>query len=70
VLTELAGLGRDGTGALTDDILRSIAVTGDPAGCARAIAALREAGADSVVLLPHGDDALEQLSLVLRGLSP
>ncbi len=60
VLTELAGLGRDGTGELSDDVVRSVAVAGDAAGCASAIEALWAAGADSVVLLVRLDDSAEQ----------
>jgi 5,10-methylenetetrahydromethanopterin reductase len=70
VLTERAGLGRDGSGALTDEILRSLAVAGDAAGCAEAIAALWAAGAESVVLLPRGDDADGQLQRVAAGVLP
>jgi 5,10-methylenetetrahydromethanopterin reductase len=70
VLTELAGLGRDGTGALTDDAVRSLTVSGDPAACAEAIGALRDAGAGSVVLLPYVGDADEQLARVAADVLP
>jgi alkanesulfonate monooxygenase SsuD/methylene tetrahydromethanopterin reductase-like flavin-dependent oxidoreductase (luciferase family) len=70
VLTELAGLGRDGSGALTDDVVRSLTVSGDPAACAEAIAALRDAGAASVVLLPYVGDADEQLARVAADVLP
>jgi 5,10-methylenetetrahydromethanopterin reductase len=58
-LTELAGLGKDG--AVDDAFVRSVAVAGDPPQCARAIEALWDAGADSVVLVPPNDDGAEQL---------
>ncbi len=58
-LTELAGLGEDG--AVDDAFVRSVAVAGDPPQCARAIEALWDAGADSVVLVPPIDDGAEQL---------
>jgi 5,10-methylenetetrahydromethanopterin reductase len=62
-LTAIAGLGEDGAAAVDDDVVRSIAIAGDPAQCARALAALWEAGADSVVVQPReGDDAEEQLA--------
>jgi 5,10-methylenetetrahydromethanopterin reductase len=61
-LTELAGIGRDGSGKLSADVVRSVAVVGDPPACAAAIAALWEAGADSVALLPREDDPAGQLA--------
>jgi alkanesulfonate monooxygenase SsuD/methylene tetrahydromethanopterin reductase-like flavin-dependent oxidoreductase (luciferase family) len=70
VLTELAGLGRDGTGPLGDDALRALTVAGDGAACAEAIAALHAAGADSVVLLPYVLDAGEQLARVAADVLP
>src|SRR6185503_8627384 len=59
---EYAGLG-DATSAadLEDDRLRSIAVAGDARDCARAIAELWVAGADSVVLVPRHEDRAEQI---------
>ena len=53
---------RAGDGPLTDDVVRSLTVAGDPAACAEAIAALRAAGADSVVLLPYVGDPDEQVA--------
>jgi alkanesulfonate monooxygenase SsuD/methylene tetrahydromethanopterin reductase-like flavin-dependent oxidoreductase (luciferase family) len=47
-----AGLGADGSGLLDDRVLRELAVAGDAADCARAIAALAAAGADTVILDP------------------
>jgi 5,10-methylenetetrahydromethanopterin reductase len=61
-LTEQAGLGRDGAGALTADVLREVCVAGTPAECAAAIEALWDAGADSVALLPATEDRAEQLA--------
>ena len=63
-LMALAGLGEDGTARpVDDDVVRALAIAGDPAQCARALQALWEAGADSVVVQPRdGDDAAEQLA--------
>lgn len=68
VLTELAGLGRDGAGPIGDDVVRSLAVAGDPPACAAAIAALHDAGADSVVLLPWLGDRHDELARVAAAL--
>ncbi|MBS1845640.1 MAG: LLM class flavin-dependent oxidoreductase, partial [Actinobacteria bacterium] len=51
-MAEQAGLGRDGSGTLSDDMLQSIAAAGSPDSCRRTIEGLWAAGADSVVLLP------------------
>jgi alkanesulfonate monooxygenase SsuD/methylene tetrahydromethanopterin reductase-like flavin-dependent oxidoreductase (luciferase family) len=46
---------------LEDDRLRALAVAGDARDCARAIAELWVAGADTVVLVPRHEDRTEQL---------
>jgi alkanesulfonate monooxygenase SsuD/methylene tetrahydromethanopterin reductase-like flavin-dependent oxidoreductase (luciferase family) len=56
-LFELAGVD-DG---LDRDRLRSLAVAGNADDCAQAIAALWEAGADSVVVVPRHEDRAEQM---------
>lgn len=70
LLTEQAGLGRAGDGELTDEIVRALTVAGDPEACAAAIAALRAAGADSVVLLPYVGDPDEQLARAAADVLP
>ena len=66
-LAELAGLA-DGT--VDDAVVRSIAVVGDPAQCARAVEALWDAGADSVVLVPPPDDGAEQIARFAAAVRP
>lgn len=60
-LAERAGLTRDGRGEFDDALLASIAAAGDAADCVRTVAGLAGAGADSVVLLPGGEDPDRQL---------
>ena len=60
-LRERAGLDAE-PGALEGDRLRSLAVAGDPRDCARAIAELWAAGADSVALVALHDAHDEQLA--------
>jgi alkanesulfonate monooxygenase SsuD/methylene tetrahydromethanopterin reductase-like flavin-dependent oxidoreductase (luciferase family) len=62
-LREHAGVG-DVTSAaeLEDDRVRALAVAGDARDCARAIAELWAAGADSVVLVPRHADRTEQIA--------
>ncbi len=60
-MAERAGLGRDGSGELGDEMLQSMAVAGAADSCARTIRGLWEAGADSVVLLPRLGDGLAQM---------
>jgi 5,10-methylenetetrahydromethanopterin reductase len=67
-LTELAGLERDG--AVDDAFVRSVAVAGDPPQCARAVQALWDAGADSVVLVPPLDDGAEQVARFAADVRP
>jgi alkanesulfonate monooxygenase SsuD/methylene tetrahydromethanopterin reductase-like flavin-dependent oxidoreductase (luciferase family) len=58
-LAELAGI--EPGAPVGDDAIRAMAVAGDPAGCAAAVAAFRDAGADSLVLLPPLDEHAQQL---------
>ncbi|MBG6237785.1 alkanesulfonate monooxygenase SsuD/methylene tetrahydromethanopterin reductase-like flavin-dependent oxidoreductase (luciferase family) [Mycetocola sp. CAN_C7] len=57
-LTEIAGLGVDGSGELTDSILQSIAIGGTPDDAVRAIAGWTDAGADTVIVVAGADDPL------------
>ena len=65
-LFELAGVdeGLDGDG------LRRLAVAGDAGDCAAMIAALWEAGADSVVVVPRHEDRALQLERFVRDVLP
>jgi 5,10-methylenetetrahydromethanopterin reductase len=56
-LTEIAGLGADGRGELTDATLASMAATGTPDDVVRAVTGWADAGATSVVLVAGGEDA-------------
>jgi 5,10-methylenetetrahydromethanopterin reductase len=60
-LREQAGLTAQTVADLEDDRLRALAVAGDARDCARAIAELWAAGADSVVLVPRHEDRADQL---------
>jgi alkanesulfonate monooxygenase SsuD/methylene tetrahydromethanopterin reductase-like flavin-dependent oxidoreductase (luciferase family) len=60
-LSEQAGIDDDAA-ALEGDRLRALGVAGDARDCARAIAELWAAGADSVVLLPRSDALDQQLA--------
>jgi alkanesulfonate monooxygenase SsuD/methylene tetrahydromethanopterin reductase-like flavin-dependent oxidoreductase (luciferase family) len=62
--------GLPGTGPISDAELVRAAVAGDPRDCADAIAALREAGASSVVLVPIGDDHDGQFERVAADVFP
>ncbi|AWB87703.1 LLM class flavin-dependent oxidoreductase [Mycetocola zhujimingii] len=55
-LTEIAGLGADGSGELTDDILQSLAIGGTPEDAARTVAAWTEAGATRIIIVSGADD--------------
>lgn len=59
-LTRFAGL--EAGAALSHDTVRALAVAGDPDDCARAVQALWDAGADTVVLLPRSGDGPEQVA--------
>ena len=52
----------ESSGVLEDDRIRALAVAGDARDCARALAELWAAGADTVVLVPRRDDRDEQLA--------
>jgi len=54
-LFELAGVGEDAT-SLDLDQVRAMAVAGDPDDCARAVRALADAGAGSVIVVPRHED--------------
>ena len=60
-LREQAGVDVESAAELEDDRLRALAVAGDARDCARAIAELWAAGADSVVLVPRHEDRADQL---------
>lgn len=59
-MAEQAGLGRDGSGPLSDAVLQTIAAAGTPNSCRRTVEGLWSAGADSVVLLPRAGDGIAQ----------
>jgi 5,10-methylenetetrahydromethanopterin reductase len=67
-LTELAGL--EAGGDVDGAFVRSVAVAGDPPQCARAVQALWEAGADSVVLVPPLEDGVEQIARFAAEIRP
>ena len=69
-MAEQAGLGRDGTGPLSDAVLQTIAAAGDPDSCRRTIEGLWAAGADSVVLLPRAGDGITQFESFGREVLP
>jgi len=69
-LAGVAGVGQDGAGEVDDAVVRSVAVAGDPPQCARAVEALGEAGADSVVLVPPLDDGADQLARFAADVRP
>lgn len=56
-LTERAGLGADGAGELTDEVLGRLAASGAPDDCAAAVEGWFEAGASRIVLVAGADDA-------------
>ena len=66
-LFELAGVDE---GPLDADRLRGLAVAGDADDCVRAIEALWEAGAASVVVVPRHEDRASQLSRFVRDVLP
>jgi 5,10-methylenetetrahydromethanopterin reductase len=61
-LRELAGIVEESPAELEDDRVRALAVAGDARDCARAIAELWGAGADSVVLVPRHEDRAGQVA--------
>ena len=56
-LTEIAGLGADGSGELTDAVLASMAAAGTPDDVVRAVTGWAGAGATCVVLVAGDEDA-------------
>ena len=69
-LTDLAGLARDGTTAIDDDVLMSLAVAGTPSDCVKTITDLAAAGADSVILAAGSNDHLAQMERFARDVLP
>jgi 5,10-methylenetetrahydromethanopterin reductase len=69
-LREQAGLAATTGADVEDDRVRALAVAGDARDCARAIAELWAAGADSVVLVPRHEDREEQLERFTADVSP
>ena len=55
-LTSIAGLGEDGSGELTDEILQSLTVAGTPSDALKAIDGWAGAGTETVVLVAGADD--------------
>lgn len=55
-LAEVAGLGADGSGPLTDEILQSVAIGGTPADAARTVAAWTDAGVSRIIIVSGADD--------------
>jgi 5,10-methylenetetrahydromethanopterin reductase len=66
-LFELAGVDE---GPLDSGRLRGLAVAGDADDCARAVAALWDAGADSVVVVPRHDDRVGQVARFVADVLP
>jgi 5,10-methylenetetrahydromethanopterin reductase len=66
----LVELARIEHATVDDDAVRSVAVAGDPDDCAHAVAALWEAGADSVVLAPPPAGHEEQLARFAADVRP
>ena len=66
-LFELAGIDE---GPLDADRLRGLGVVGDADDCVRAIAALWEAGADSVVVVPRHEDRGSQMARFVDSVLP
>jgi alkanesulfonate monooxygenase SsuD/methylene tetrahydromethanopterin reductase-like flavin-dependent oxidoreductase (luciferase family) len=65
-LFELAGVDE----GINPDRLRGLAVAGDASDCASAVAALWEAGADSVVVVPRHEDRAEQIGRFVADVLP
>ena len=66
-LFELAGVDE---GPLDGDRLRGLAVAGDVDDCAGAVAALWDAGADSVVVVPRHEDRAAQVARFVADVLP
>ena len=69
-LRERAGLDVRSVADLEDDRQRALAVAGDARDCARAIAELWAAGANSVVLVPRHEDRADQLARFAADVRP
>jgi 5,10-methylenetetrahydromethanopterin reductase len=68
-LFELAGVGEDAASVSLDQV-RAMAVAGDADDCARAIRALGDAGADSVVVVPPHEHHHEQVARFVADVMP
>ncbi len=60
-MAEQAGIGRDGSGEISDELIQSMAAAGTAASCKRTVEELWGAGADTVVLLPRAGDGEAQM---------
>ena len=71
-LARLRALGdRDAVArALPDDLLDDLAASGDAEAVTRSLTAIAAAGADSIVLIPHGADADDQMRRLAREVLP
>jgi alkanesulfonate monooxygenase SsuD/methylene tetrahydromethanopterin reductase-like flavin-dependent oxidoreductase (luciferase family) len=71
-LARLRALGdRDAVAhAIPDDLLDVLTASGDAEAVTRSLAAIAAAGADVLVLIPHGDDPDDQLSALARDVLP
>ncbi|MET1053176.1 MAG: LLM class flavin-dependent oxidoreductase [Mycetocola sp.] len=58
-LTDIAGLGAEGNGELTDSILQSIAIAGTPDDAVRSVTGWIDAGADTIIVVAGADNPLE-----------
>jgi alkanesulfonate monooxygenase SsuD/methylene tetrahydromethanopterin reductase-like flavin-dependent oxidoreductase (luciferase family) len=58
-LMEIAGLGADGSGEMTDAILQTLSASGTPEDCAKAVEQWAAAGADRIVFVGGDDDPRE-----------
>jgi 5,10-methylenetetrahydromethanopterin reductase len=70
---QLAPLGlvaSDLAGGFPDEVLATLAVVGTPADCARALTALHDAGAQTLVIVPLLDRAEEQVERFAREVVP
>lgn len=69
-LSEFAGLGADGSGAVTDEILRSVAPTGTPADCAQTVRTWVEAGATGIVVVAGDHEPRQSYQRFAREVLP
>jgi 5,10-methylenetetrahydromethanopterin reductase len=68
-LFELAGVGEDAT-TLDLDQVRAMSVSGNADDCVRAVRALKDAGADSVIVVPRHEDHDEQVARFVADVMP